>query len=96
MSPLPNTAEPAEIRAQLHRDGHVVVESVIQRDTALELRRRVEVILERERAHPTDPGDVPVGVDQAAEVDFSLWHTREEEAELLRRRIRARQAEDEP
>lgn len=94
MSSLPNTAEPAEIRAQLHRDGHVVVENVIPRDTALDLKRRVEAILERERSHPTDPGDVPVAVDQAAEVDFSLWHTREEEAELLRRRIRARQADE--
>ena len=33
-------------------DGHVVVEEVIPRSLALELKSRVESILERERAHP--------------------------------------------
>ena len=91
---LPATATPSEIREHLNRDGHVVVENVIPRTTAHELRGRVEAILTRERERPTDPGEVAVAVDQAAEVDFALWHTREEEAALLRRRIRARQAEE--
>jgi ectoine hydroxylase-related dioxygenase (phytanoyl-CoA dioxygenase family) len=91
---LPATASPSEICEHLNRDGHVVVENVISRSMAHELRERVEAILASERLHPTDPGDVAVDVDQAAEVDFSLWHTREEEAALLRRRIRARQAEE--
>lgn len=94
MASLPADTHPERVLELLHRDGHVVVERVIPPDTVRDLKGRVETILARERAHPVDPGDVAVSVDQAAEVDFSLWRTRDDEAELLRRRIRARQAEE--
>lgn len=94
MPSLPADADPERVLELLHRDGHVVVERVIPPDTVRDLKARVDAILARERAHPVDPGDVAVSVDQAAEVDFSLWRTRDDEAELLRRRIRARQADE--
>ena len=89
-----SVARPAEILERLCEDGHVVVGSLIPRATADELRDRVERILERERADPDDPGDVEVSVDQAADVDFSLWRTHEDEDARLKRRIRHRQAQE--
>ena len=72
-----------EILSRLNRDGHVVVENVIQRGHADELRGRVEEILLRERAHPVDPGDSHVTEEQADLIDYSLWRIDEvEEARL--------------
>ena len=91
---LPNTAQPAEICELLNRDGYAVVENLIPAKRIRELRDRIEERLGAERENPSDPGESVVTGDQANEVDFTLWQTREEEEALLRRRIRHRQAEE--
>jgi len=91
---LPGTATPAAIREALERDGYVVVENVLSAERVAELRATIEDRLRRERDRPTDPGPVDVTGDQAAEFDFSVFETRPEEDELLRRRIRHQQASE--
>lgn len=81
-----------EILTRLNRDGHVVVENVISASLAHELRARVEGILALERANPVDPGDSHVTVEQADQIDYSLWRIDEIEEARLKRRIRHRQA----
>ena len=71
------TLRTPEIVERLNADGHVVIENLIPKSMVADLRDRVERILERERAASRPiPGDSDVSVDQAAEVDFSLWRTR--------------------
>ena len=91
---LSNTDHTATICELLNRDGYVVVENVISTKRIRELRERIEERLGAERENPSDPGESVVTGDQANEVDFTLWQTRDEEEALLRRRIRHRQAEE--
>ncbi len=91
---MTGTTDPTAILERLDTDGHVVVENLIPRSLVDDLRGRVERLLERERADPSDPGDTTVSVDQAADLDFSLWHTHDEEDARLKRRIRQRQAQE--
>ena len=89
-----SVTHPREIVDRLNNDGHVVIEDLVPKSMVEDLRDRVQRILDRERAHPADPGEVEVSVDQASEVDFSLWRTDDEEDSRLKRRIRHRQAEE--
>jgi ectoine hydroxylase-related dioxygenase (phytanoyl-CoA dioxygenase family) len=86
--------DPTELLAQLNADGHVVIENMIPKSVVADLRDRVERILEHERANPSDPGESEVSVDQASDVDFSLWRTHDDEDARLKRRIRRRQADE--
>ena len=91
---MSSVTHPREIVDRLNNDGHVVIEDLVPKSMVEDLRDRVQRILDRERAHPADPGEVEVSVDQASEVDFSLWRTDDEEDSRLKRRIRHRQAEE--
>ena len=51
------TLRTPEILERLNADGHVVIEDLIPKSMTIDLRDRVERILERERANPADPGD---------------------------------------
>ena len=88
------TLRTPEIVERLNADGHVVIENLIPKSMAADLRDRVERILERERAHPADPGDSDVAVDQVADLDFTLWRMGDDETERLKRRIRRRQLDE--
>lgn len=83
-----------EILEQLNADGHVVIENLISTSMTTDLRDRVDRILERERARPADPGDSDISVDQVADLDFTLWHSGDDEIERLKRRIRRRQFDE--
>src|SRR6478752_8097631 len=86
--------DPIEALAELNANGHVVIPNLIDKATVTDLRDRVERILAYEREHPSDPGASSVEVDQAAEVDFNLWKSGDDEIERMKNRIRRRQAEE--
>ena len=88
------TLRTPEILERLNADGHVVIEDLIPKSMTIDLRDRVERMLERERAHPADPGDSDVSVDQVADLDFTLWRSGDDEIERLKRRIRRRQFDE--
>ena len=88
------TLRTPEMVERLNADGHVVIENLIPKSMAADLRDRVERILERERAHPADPGDSDISVDQVADLDFTLWRMGDDEIERLKRRIRRRQLDE--
>ena len=88
------TLRTPEILERLNADGHVVIEDLIPKSMTTDLRDRVERILERERAHPADPGDSEISVDQVADLDFTLWRSGDDEIERLKRRIRRRQFDE--
>lgn len=89
---LPPTARPTQIREALLRDGYVVVDNVLSDSQTSILRAAIEGRIQHERDHPNDPGRVEISGDQAADFDFSVFETRPEEEELLRRRVRHHQA----
>ena len=86
--------DPSEALAELNANGHVVIPNLIDKAMVADLRERVERILAYEREHPADPGASSVEVDQAAEVDFDLWKSGDEEIARMKNRIRHRQAEE--
>ena len=88
------TLRTPEILERLNADGHVVIEDLIPKSMTVDLRDRVERILERERANPADPGDSDISVDQVADLDFTLWRSGDDEIERLKRRIRRRQFDE--
>src|SRR5258706_8771886 len=88
------TMQAAEALQRLNADGFVVIENLLSRDTVSDLRDRVERILAHERAHPVDPGDSAITVDQASDVDFEYWRSGTDEIERMKRRIRRQQAEE--
>ena len=48
----------------------MVIENLLPKDTVTDLRDRVERILAFERAHPVDPAESEISVDQVGDVDF--------------------------
>jgi ectoine hydroxylase-related dioxygenase (phytanoyl-CoA dioxygenase family) len=89
-----STLDANEALEQLNANGHVVIPGLISKDMVIDLRARVEGILEYERRHPVDPGTSSVAVDQAEDVNFDLWHSGEAEIARMKNRIRRRQAEE--
>jgi ectoine hydroxylase-related dioxygenase (phytanoyl-CoA dioxygenase family) len=86
--------EAADALEHLNADGFVVIENLLPRHTVDDLRDRVERILAYERAHPVDPGETAITLDQVGDVDFEYWRSDDDEIARMKRRIRHRQAEE--
>ena len=80
----------AEARQTLNRDGYVVIEGLLPRETVRDLKDRCERIMAHERAHPFDNGDGPSDPgDSQFCSEYGPFVASAEEAELVQRRIRA-------
>jgi len=90
------THDAAHALERLEADGFVVMENLIERTTAEDLRARVERILHHEREHPFDPDPDadPAAPDETAAHFGAIWELSADEAGRLDRRIRHRRAQE--
>jgi ectoine hydroxylase-related dioxygenase (phytanoyl-CoA dioxygenase family) len=96
VAPTRMTHDPEQALEQLDADGYVVLEQLIDRGTADDLRARAEAILRHEREHPFDPGDAPATPHEGETANHfaRIWELSEDEAERLARRNRHQQAQE--
>jgi len=60
MSAIDANTDARVVLERLQADGYVVVEGLLDDATTADLQRRVQRLLDHERAHPFDAGDIAV------------------------------------
>ena len=92
MSAIDASTEPRVVRERLLADGYVVVEGLLDEATTVDLRDRVQRLLDHERAHPFDPGgDTPLPDADAQSWYARIWELDDDERRRLAQRLALQQ-----